>query len=75
MVVDGKKNKTRNEKKLKLIFAAVSLPFGHSYLQVHFLYQAKMSILVDTVSDVVEMYVKVKVARMVGEMDLVQKNT
>ena len=34
-----------------------------------------MPTLVDTVSDVVEMYVKVKVARMVGEMDLVQKNT
>ena len=34
-----------------------------------------MSSLVDTDSDVVEMYVKVKVARLVGEMDLVQKNT
>ena len=33
-----------------------------------------MPTLVDTVSDVVEMYVKVKVARMVGEMDIVQKN-
>ena len=32
-----------------------------------------MSSLVDTDSDVVEMYVKVKVARLVGEMDLVKK--
>ena len=32
-----------------------------------------MSTLVDTVSDVIEMYEKVKVARLVEEMDLVQK--
>ena len=77
LVLEGKKNKTRNEQNLEIPFCGSKsnvrpLIFASALFILQ--YQAKMSTLVDTVSDVVEMYVKVKVARLVGAMNLVQKN-